>query len=258
MDRQETAQWAADLLIRYYDNDIQPFLDACHEDVLWIGPAEKQVIRTRKALCEAFAAEKHQLRFAVHDLVVLPIPTGSQRVCEIMMRFFVDTFWPDGSVDRIFQRIQFTCVWERGERKIRLCHISDAIRYDERDHIYPVHYRSKYSGVVLAGEERTFRVCLKGVDRSVFYLRPEGILYAETVGRHTLVHTKDQNLEVLESVSSLEQRCAQRLVRIHTSYLVNPKFVQSVSRFQVTLENGVTLPIPEKRYTEVKARLLQE
>ena len=39
-----------------------------NEDVLWIGPAVGQVIRTKKALVAAFAAEKHELRFAVHNL----------------------------------------------------------------------------------------------------------------------------------------------------------------------------------------------
>ena len=44
----EITDLTASLLIKYYDNDIQPFLDYCHEDILWFGPAKKQVIRTKK------------------------------------------------------------------------------------------------------------------------------------------------------------------------------------------------------------------
>ena len=44
----EISDLTASLLIKYYDNDIQPFLDYCHEDILWFGPAKKQVIRTKK------------------------------------------------------------------------------------------------------------------------------------------------------------------------------------------------------------------
>ena len=48
---------SADILTKYYSNEIDSFLNACHEDILWIGPAEKHVIRTRKALVDAFSQE---------------------------------------------------------------------------------------------------------------------------------------------------------------------------------------------------------
>ena len=50
MTIQDFVSLSGEVLTQYYDNNITPFLDACHEDVLWIGPAEKQVIRTKKAL----------------------------------------------------------------------------------------------------------------------------------------------------------------------------------------------------------------
>ena len=68
MQIQELADYTAQILLEYYENKIQPFLDACDEDILWIGPAVGQVIRTKEALVAAFAAEKHELRFAVHNL----------------------------------------------------------------------------------------------------------------------------------------------------------------------------------------------
>lgn len=50
---------SADILTKYYNNEIDSFLNACHEDILWIDPAEKHVIRTRKALVDAFSQEEH-------------------------------------------------------------------------------------------------------------------------------------------------------------------------------------------------------
>lgn len=49
MTIQDFVSLSGEILTQYYDNNITPFLDACHEDVLWIGPAEKQVIRTKKS-----------------------------------------------------------------------------------------------------------------------------------------------------------------------------------------------------------------
>ena len=139
MNVEKISKFTAELLLKYYDNDIQPFLDACADDVLWIGPAENQVIRTSRALKSAFAAEHNNLHFAVHDLKAVPLTTGSPHVCEVVLFFIVDTIWPDESVSRVKQRIHFTWVEKNGETKIRLCHISNAITYDERDHIYPMH-----------------------------------------------------------------------------------------------------------------------
>ena len=55
---------SADILTKYYNNEIDSFLNVCHEDILWIGPAEKHVIRTRKALVDAFSQEDHKLECA--------------------------------------------------------------------------------------------------------------------------------------------------------------------------------------------------
>ncbi|MFR4571485.1 MAG: hypothetical protein ACLT60_04870 [Hominenteromicrobium sp.] len=69
MTTQALLQLSADIITRYYNNEIEPFLAACHPDVLWIGPANTQIIRTRETLIETFAEEHHNLRFEMHDLV---------------------------------------------------------------------------------------------------------------------------------------------------------------------------------------------
>ena len=57
MNIQKIGDQTAELLNLYYNNEIEPFLNSCHEDVLWIGPADRQVIRGRKNLVDAFHAE---------------------------------------------------------------------------------------------------------------------------------------------------------------------------------------------------------
>ena len=105
---------SADILTKYYSNEIDSFLNACHEDILWIGPAEKHVIRTRKALVDAFSQEEHKLEFVLSDLKVFSIGL-TERSCEVIMFFILDTIWPDSSVGRADQRIQFSWVSENGE-----------------------------------------------------------------------------------------------------------------------------------------------
>ncbi|MFR6367219.1 LytTR family DNA-binding domain-containing protein [Gallintestinimicrobium sp.] len=52
------------------------------------------------------------------------------------------------------------------------------------------------------------------------------ILYAETHGRHTILHTTDQVYESVERLSALAERYGAFFIRCHESYLINPSFVQ--------------------------------
>lgn len=214
MTTQALLQLSADIITRYYNNEIEPFLAACHPDVLWIGPANTQIIRTRETLVKTFAEEHHNLRFEMHDLVTVPLMTPSSKVLEVLLFYDVDTIWPDNSMQRVKQRVQLSWVVEGGQPFIRVCHVSNALDYDDRDVIYPVHYgEDRVRVAVLSGEDRAPRIVLKGANKAMLFLR------------------------------------------CHESYLVNPDRVTEITRFHLTLINGTTLPIPEKKYTAVKKRL---
>lgn len=255
MNIQKIGDQTAELLNLYYNNEIEPFLNSCHEDVLWIGPADRQVIRGRKNLVDAFHAEKHELKFFLNNLTVLPLATTSSTVAEIMTFMLVDTIWPDNSASRVNQRMQFTWVEQKGVPKIRVIFISNAIQYDERDGIYPVHYDENYRKFVLTGETRSERIYVKGIDKSILYLNWSRVIYVESLGNHTVIHTLDQEFESTESLKTLEKRYGNLFLKCHESYMVNPAHVHSIRRFKMTVTGGRELPVPEKKYTAVKKTL---
>lgn len=169
----------------------------------------------------------------------------------------VDTIWPDNSVSRVNQRMQFTWVEQKGVPKIRSVLISNAIEYDERDGIYPVHYDENYRKFVLTGENRSERIYVKGVDKTILYLNWSRVIYAESLGNHSLIHTLDQEFETTESLKTLEKRYERMFLKCHESYMINPAHVHSIRRFKMTVTGGRELPIPEKKYTALK-KALQE
>lgn len=256
MTTQALLRLSADIITRYYNNEIEPFLAACHPDVLWIGPANTQIIRTRETLVETFAEEHHNLRFEMHDLVTVPLMTPSSKVLEVLLFYDVDTIWPDNSMQRVKQRVQLSWVVEGGQPFIRVCHVSNALDYDDRDVIYPVHYgEDRVRVAVLSGEDRAPRIVLKGANKAMLYLRPAYIDYLETSGMHTYIHTQNDIRESTERLTAIDKRYPGLFLRCHESYLVNPDRVTEITRFHLTLINGTTLPIPEKKYTTVKKRL---
>ena len=259
MRYQDIEQQAADVLLAYYANDIMPFLDACHDDVMWIGPAKGQYIHGKTDLIAAFATEHSSLRFDVQDLRVTHVPTGSPAVCDVAFRFQVDTIWPDGTVRRCDQRITVTMVDCLRDPKILLCHISNAIDYDQRDTIYPEHY-------IETVEERVDRMrqvkpiaekrlTMRGLGHTTLYLDHKQISYIESSGRHAIVHTKAGTCESVETLATIAKRTGDVFVRCHVGYLVNPSYVHNISRFQIELEDGAVIPVPEKRFTAVRNEL---
>lgn len=61
MNQQMIADLSAELIMKYYDNDYMPFLEAM-DDALWYGPAEGQFLRGREKMIEVWKAEEHSLR----------------------------------------------------------------------------------------------------------------------------------------------------------------------------------------------------
>lgn len=97
--------------------------------------------------------------------------------------------------------------------------------------------------------------CKNGITR----LRPSQIEYCEVIHRTLFIHLASG--EVLESIGSLNE-LAERLAeyggffRPHRSYLVNLKYVQSLSYRAVTMSDSVEIPLPRGKYNEIKNAFL--
>ena len=48
MDTRKIVQKSVNILVEYYENNIQPFKDAMDDDILWIGPLQGQMIRGKR------------------------------------------------------------------------------------------------------------------------------------------------------------------------------------------------------------------
>lgn len=252
------------IIAEYYKNNLQPFFECLSDDVLWIGPAERQQIQGKDRLLQTFAAEKHALTFTMGDIKALCISPHS-RVKEVVLHYDIYTHYPSGNTDIHDQRVHFTwreklmrsAAGRECRQEVVLVHVSNAWRYDRHDTIYPIHYE-KVSPRALSRPERY--VMVSGVDNNVHRITAERILYIETVKRtaRLLVHTEGGTVTVRGTLPDLERNYPDIFLRIHASYLLNPAHVREIHRFSVILSDGTELPVPEKKYTQIKRLLLQE
>ena len=254
------------LIMEYYKNNLRPLFENLGEDVLWIGPAERQQIRGRDNLVKAFSAEKHHLKFTMGDIKAVAIsPHASVR--EVLLHYDIYTHYPSGNTDLHDQRLHLT--WRERRAKagfekayrpeIVMIHISNAWKYDTRDKIYPVHYENVPSRPLVHPHPETW-VVVKGTDMSIHRIAASHILYIETVKHSSrfLVHTKTGTIMAIGTLRDMEKNYLGIFIRIHASYLVNPSYVEEIRRFFVILSDGTQLPVPEKKYMQVKKHLLED
>ena len=63
-------------------------------------------------------------------------------------------------------------------------------------------------------------------------------------------------LHMYEKLDVVEERLlSKKFIRVHKSYLVNAKEIETISNYKVVLKNGVQLPIPRDKYKTVKQQL---
>ena len=250
MDTRKIVQKSVNILVEYYENNIQPFKDAMDDDILWIGPLQGQMIRGKKNLSDTYALEEHDLTFDVFDMQASVVYSTKQH-CEVLLTFIVDTHYPDQSVIRCHQRVLLS--WqhyiehtESGKRishdLIHSCFVSNAIPADTRDTIYPVHFTelpfSQEFSVAPSGRHIT----LLGKHKQQLYLLDKQIIRVQSHKRGSKIFTLDGVFESTESPSRIFSEYPDVFVRVHSMHLVNPIYVQSVRRFALLLQDGKNIP----------------
>lgn len=139
-----------------------------------------------------------------------------------------------------------------------MLHISNVWQYDQRDRIYPMHYEGVRQAARII-ERPTHYLVVKDESRQLVRIPLDQLLYIETIKRSSrlCIHTTTEEVIASGSLPQLEREYPENLLRIHASYMVNPACVARIERFTVTLSDGTRLPVPEKKYTKVKRRILE-
>ncbi len=85
-----------------------------------------------------------------------------------------------------------------------------------------------------------------------------GILFIEAYGHKNTIHTDKGDYHIYEYMDSLEQRLSSEgFIRVHRSYIVNPKHVANINNYMITLDDGREIPVPKAKYKQVKEMILQ-
>lgn len=77
------------------------------------------------------------------------------------------------------------------------------------------------------------------------------IYYVEAFLHYVCFFTKDGTYRVKEKISDIEERLSGRFFKSHRSYLVSLACIRQISRRELFLENGASIPLARGKYDSI-------
>lgn len=234
-----------------------------HPDILWIGAANDQYIKgygpVRDYLDRFFkqlpaCAVKNPHFETIYFDTTMAVITGYYTGC---------TLPETREILAALQRLTF--IWKRSSPsapwKIIHIHISNPVEFQKESELFP-HTAGKLAYrymELLIQKQSAQKSALKfrGTGTETYFLTSDDIYYAEACNVRSILHTVSGPVTVCHSLGSIGAMLPPEFIRIHRSYLVNKRQVTEIQRYAIHMKNGVSLPVPEKRYRAVSAALLE-
>lgn len=84
------------------------------------------------------------------------------------------------------------------------------------------------------------------------------IVYVESKLHRLYFHLEDGQTRTMYGILNEweEKMCNDDFLRIHQSYLVNMRYIQEISGYEVYLEKGTKLTVPRTRYRQVREKFM--
>lgn len=100
--------------------------------------------------------------------------------------------------------------------------------------------------ILLTGKERTIHISV------------EDILYIEAFGRKSQIYLRNQSpFESDENIGVFLRKGLPDFIATHRSYLVNLRYIRSIGKTEVILDNGAGVPLSRRLYKEVNEAFIR-
>lgn len=247
---------------RYWQLDVDFMLGHCDENVTWIGAEQDEFIRGLDNLKKNFADLLQHLRTCHLLNQEFFVTQSGKNTCTVIGRYFVTTDERNDYFLQVQQRCTF--VWEvkNGTYKIMHIHVSNPIgelkiAKGERfvntigymaNQYLEENFRKRFFGKQLSV------IDINGALRLVYLSE---IIYVKAQRNDLIIALTTGQMQVKMSISEFMNTAGQNFLHVHRSYAVNTDFMSKLERYEVTMKNGEKIPIPAKKYNEVRDEMIK-
>lgn len=249
-----------DALENYYKYGTTDFVDAFEENIVFFTPTYNRMIVGKEDVIRYFTEGGKKLELTIDNMATRLIPLKADAMI-IIADYNLFACYPDA---RIMRFVQHTLValhkrkQKSGEYKwmCPFIHISNAgekSSLSDDKKVSLTQYEQDILRSFMRDRNTIKKVILSGEGGSTHYIPEDSIRYIEGgKGVQCYVHTDNGMLTVNHLMKDVIAKLPDYFYRCHASYIVNLRCVKCIGNYRITLENGEEIPVPAKKYSQVK------
>ena len=85
----------------------------------------------------------------------------------------------------------------------------------------------------------------------------DDILYIESFAHYVVIQTKTTSIETRANISEIEKSVGIGFVRCHRSYIVGLNHISRITKTDVIIDNGKSIPLSRRLYTEINLAFIE-
>lgn len=239
----------------FFHGNPEKVIQNFHPDVTWIGAGNGQCIR-------GFEKVSHYIRQM--ELPRCEIFKKEYQVVAHSADMYIVAGWMEIGASQgksgklsVIQRITFIWKIEEGRFKLLHFHVSNPIEFQGNSEYF---LRSTGRGTfeyVKKSYSQKRRLIACGKHDQTYVLCDQDIIYIEAENTNSVIHCLNKDIFSRESISVLEKKLGEDFIKTHRSFIVNSRYITGIKRYQLAVRPGIELPIPEKKYREIKEKVLR-
>lgn len=258
---ENTVEYTEYMLREYYHLNTEPMFSVLDRNVMWIGPGSE------------FAFGRAEVKNYFKDGFVMPpmdledaefFSIKDGRNTRIVVGRYIGRSAPDA--EQILagsQRVTMHYSQSGKDKPVRLIHMHVSNQWNElvEDEVFPVKvsvqtYRYVQQMLAEARGRRPYGRIELITNGTAHYVDSGTVVYLEAVGKYTVIHFTGKCITVRKSIGEVAPCFPENFYRAHRGYLINCDYVDSIGRYAIILITGMIIPIPEKRYTQVRREMM--
>lgn len=251
----DAAAFTKSLLEQYYHLDVEPFLNALADNAMWIGPGNVYVFGAaaiRKLFDTIYMPVIHLSEVEMAEIY------RTENLAVVVGQFNAVTDEQADGILAVHQRITFQYLLTDGEWKILHLHVSNEYSELVGDEVYPIKMSRetyRYLQQLLAKKFMDSKKLTLEEAAETYFINPDEIVCVEAMKNRSIIHCMTKTIVSSKPIGTLEQKLPANFYRAHRGFLVNCNSIVKISRFMLELQGGLTIPLPEKRYTAIREEI---
>lgn len=246
----------------YWKLDVEFVLDYCDERVSWIGAEQCEFIQGFENVKRNFIDLLNHLRACYLLNQEIFVAQNCGRVCTVIGRHLVTT---NDENDYFLQAQQrYTFVWELMGDSLKILHIHVSnpmgelkIAENERFVNSLGYMANKYLKRKLEEKLPNKQIILTDENGATRFVYMSEILYVMANHNDLIIETINGVINAKLSISRFMKQVDGDFLKVHRSYAINLNYMSKLERYIITMTNGEKIPVPVKRYNNIRDELMK-